>query len=178
MFGEITDAKSRFTHGHSSRVAYRAERIAELMEVTPERRRLLRYAARLHDLGKLGISSLILDKPGSLDAAEARAVRPHPERAAAILARIAPFAECAPIAAAHHERFDSTGYPFGLCASEIGTESRMLAVADIFDALTSRRPQRDALGVERALEILRAAAGQAVDPDCVDALAASLRRES
>jgi HD-GYP domain-containing protein (c-di-GMP phosphodiesterase class II) len=177
VFGEITDAKSRFTAGHSGRVAARATRLAEMIGIVPERRRLLKRAALLHDLGKLGVSSLILDKPGALDAVESHAVRPHPEEVAAILARIEPLAESGRIAAAHHERLDSTGYPFGLCASEIGIESRVLAVVDIFDALTAKRPQRDALPVARALEILTASAGQVVDPDCVEALAASLRED-
>ena len=74
-------------------------------------------------------------------------------------------------------RASTTGYPFGLCASEIAIESRVLAVVDIFDALTAKRPQREALPVARALEILAANAGQAVDPDCVAALAASLRED-
>jgi HD-GYP domain-containing protein (c-di-GMP phosphodiesterase class II) len=175
-FAEVVDSKSPFTKGHSERVTLFTDLIAEELGFTAERRRWLKRAALLHDIGKLGVSNTILDKPGKLDAEEWVAMKLHAAHTETILSRISAFKELAPIASAHHERLDGNGYPKGLKGDEIVLESRILAVADIFDALTADRPYRAAMPVSKALAILAEDAGTAVDPICLAALRQSLTR--
>jgi HD-GYP domain-containing protein (c-di-GMP phosphodiesterase class II) len=169
-FGEVVDSKSPYTAGHSGRVALYADLLATELGVGPERRRWLRRGALLHDVGKLGVSNAILDKPGKLDAAEWDAVRLHPVYTEEILKRIPPLAELARVAAAHHERLDGKGYPRGSAADEISLETRIITTADIFDAITAARPYREAIPVARALEMMAESVGTALDPDCFAAL--------
>ena len=173
-FAEIIDSKSPYTSNHSERVTVFADLIAAELGFSPEHRRWLRRAALLHDIGKLGVSNAILDKPGKLDEAEWVAMQAHPALSEAILERIAAFHELAPIAGAHHERLDGKGYPRGLAGDQIGLETRILTVADIFDALTAKRPYRDAMPIAKALAILADMAGEAIDPACLAALRAAL----
>jgi HD-GYP domain-containing protein (c-di-GMP phosphodiesterase class II) len=175
-FAEVVDSKSPFTKGHSERVTLFTDLIAEELGFTAERRRWLKRAALLHDIGKLGVSNTILDKPGKLDAEEWVTMKLHAAHTETILSRISAFKELAPIASAHHERLDGNGYPKGLKGDEIVLESRILAVADIFDALTADRPYRAAMPVSKALAILAEDAGTAVDPICLAALRQSLTR--
>jgi HD-GYP domain-containing protein (c-di-GMP phosphodiesterase class II) len=171
-FGKVIDAKSPFTAGHSERVADYAERLGERLGVLPTRLRRLRRAATLHDLGKLGVSSAILEKPGKLDEAEWAAMRAHASHTQAILGRIGALSELAPIAAAHHERLDGKGYPLGLRADAITRETRIITLCDYYDALTADRPYRPALRVEHALEVMAADVGTALDPEGFEALKA------
>jgi HD-GYP domain-containing protein (c-di-GMP phosphodiesterase class II) len=173
-FANVIDSKSPYTSDHSERVTVFADMIAEQLNFTPEHRRWLRRAALLHDIGKLGVSNAILDKPGKLDDAEWVAMRAHPALSEAILGRIDAFRELAPIAGAHHERLDGKGYPRGLQGDQICLETRILTIADIFDALTARRPYREAMPIAKALDILSEMVGSAIDPDCFKALRASL----
>ncbi len=175
-FAEVVDSKSPFTKGHSERVTLFTDLIAEELGFTAERRRWLKRAALLHDIGKLGVSNTILDKPGKLDAEEWVAMKLHAAHTETILSRISAFKELASIASAHHERLDGNGYPKGLKGDEITLESRILAVADIFDALTADRPYRAAMPVSKALSILAEDAGTAVDPICLAALRQALTR--
>lgn len=169
-FADVVDAKSPFTAGHSRRVARFSDLIAVAVGLDPESRRRLRRAALLHDVGKLGVSNIVLEKPGKLDEAEWQAMRSHPVKSEAILSRIAVFADAARIGGAHHERLDGSGYPRGLRDNEIDFETRIVTVADVFDALTADRPYRAAMSIERALEIIDEGVGQAFDLDCVEAL--------
>jgi putative nucleotidyltransferase with HDIG domain len=175
-FGQIVDAKSPFTSGHSTRVALYADLIAEQLGLPESRRRWLRRGALLHDLGKLGVSNAILDKPGKLDAQEWSAMREHATLTAAILSRIAVFAELAQVSAAHHERLDGKGYPLGLDAARIGVETRIITTADIFDALTADRPYRKAVPLGQTLQIMRAEVGSAIDRRCLQALEEAIRQ--
>ena len=175
-FAEVVDAKSSFTRGHSDRVALYADLIGEELGLEPEHRRWLRRAALLHDIGKLGVSNSILDKPGKLDAEEWVQMRNHAMATEVILSRIEAFKALAPIAAAHHERLDGGGYPKKLKGDEIALESRILAVADIFDALTAERPYRAALPITKSLSIMTEDVGKAIDPLCFDALKRALGR--
>ncbi|HTO27952.1 MAG TPA: HD domain-containing phosphohydrolase [Devosia sp.] len=169
-FARVVDAKSPFTAGHSDRVALFAELIAEELGYTPERRRWIRRAALLHDLGKLGVSNAVLDKNGKLDAAEWAAIKRHPELGRTILSKIAALRDLATVAGAHHERLDGKGYPLGLMADEIDLDTRIVTTSDIFDALTADRPYRKAMPVSQAFAIMEADLGTAIDPDCFAAL--------
>ncbi|MEQ7874857.1 HD domain-containing phosphohydrolase [Sphingomonas sp. ASV193] len=169
-FGAVIDAKSPYTSGHSGRVADFADHVAEAIGIAPERRRWLRRGALLHDIGKLGVSNRILDKPGALDEEEWRVMRDHAAHTRRILGRLSLFEELAPIAAAHHERIDGTGYPLGLKGGQIGIETRIITACDFYDALTADRPYRGAMSAERALAIMAESEGSGVDPDCLAAL--------
>jgi HD-GYP domain-containing protein (c-di-GMP phosphodiesterase class II) len=171
-FGKVIDAKSPFTAGHSERVADYAERLGERLGVLPTRLRRLRRAATLHDLGKLGVSSAILEKPGKLDDREWAAMRAHASHTQAILGRIGALSDLAPIAAAHHERLDGKGYPLGLRGDAITRETRIITLCDYYDALTADRPYRPALRVEHALEVMAADVGTALDPEGFEGLRA------
>ncbi len=144
-FAQIIDAKSPFTSGHSERVAVYADMIAAELGCTLERRRWLKRAALLHDVGKLGVSNAILDKNGKLDEAEWRDMRNHAMLSETILTRVAAFRELARIGGDHHERLDGKGYPRGLAGEAITFETRIVSVADVFDALTADRPYRAAM---------------------------------
>lgn len=166
-FGQVIDAKSPFTAGHSQRVGELAVRMAQGFEMSPRQVRWLRRAAVLHDVGKLGVSSMILDKPGSLDEREWAEMRNHAAHTRAILGKISAFAELADIAASHHERLDGKGYPLAISGAAISPETRIITTCDFFDALVSDRPYRAALSMDEAFKIMRAAEGTAIDQDCL-----------
>lgn len=169
-FAEVIDAKSPFTYRHSAGVAEIAVKIGETMCLPAEEITLLRRAALLHDIGKLGVSNLILDKPDKLTAEEWMVVRRHPHYSGAILRRVPGFGEVSEVAAAHHEKLDGSGYFRNLKAEQLSLPARILAVADIYDALAARRPYRDAMPVEKVFSIIEKDAPQALDADCVVAL--------
>lgn len=169
-FGEVVDSKSPYTAGHSGRVGLYSDRLAGQLGLSPERRRWLHRGALLHDVGKLGVSNAILDKPGKLDAAEWAAVQKHAVYTEEILSRIPQFSELAVMSAAHHERLDGKGYPRGIGAEKIALETRIITTADIFDAITAARPYRGPVPVPKTLEIMAETIGTALDPDCFAAL--------
>jgi HD-GYP domain-containing protein (c-di-GMP phosphodiesterase class II) len=175
-FGQVVDAKSPYTSGHSGRVALYTDMIGEALGLSGQQRRWLRRGALLHDVGKLGVSNSVLDKAGSLDRDEWAAVRLHAEYTETILGRIAAFAELATIAGAHHERLDGGGYPRGLGADAIRLETRIITTADIFDAITAERPYRGAIPVAQALQMMEKTVGTAIDPACFDALKRAMER--
>ena len=175
-FAMVVDSKSPYTHGHSERVSAFADLIALELGWSEERRRWLRRAALLHDIGKLGVSNAILDKPGKLNAAEWEAVKLHPAYTETILSRIAAFADVAAVASAHHERLDGKGYPKGLTGDEIAMETRVLTAADIFDAMTAERPYRPAMSSDKALAIMSEELGTTVDETCFAALSRAIAR--
>jgi HD-GYP domain-containing protein (c-di-GMP phosphodiesterase class II) len=151
-------------------VAEIAVALAALLDLDAETQATLRRAALLHDVGKLGVSSRILDKPGPLGEQEWAVVRLHPRWTMEILSRVSAFEEVARVAAAHHERLDGSGYHRGLTADQLDQPSRILAVADEAEALCADRPYRRALGPDHVLTIMRRRAGRALDPDAVAAL--------
>ena len=168
----MIDAKSPYTGGHSARVSLFADGIAERLGLDPASRRRLARSAALHDLGKLGVSSRILEKPGALDDGEWVQMRLHAALTTDILSRVGTFSDMAMIAGSHHERLDGKGYPLGLDASMIALETRIITVADFFDALTADRPYRSAMSIERALGIMAREVDIAIDPRCFAALQA------
>ncbi len=175
-FAHVIDTKSPFTSGHSERVAVYADLVAAELGYGEARRRWLRRAALLHDIGKLGVSNAILDKNGRLDEEQWVEMRNHAVLSERILERVTPFHEMARIGGAHHERLDGRGYPRGLDATAIEPETRIVSVADVFDALTADRPYRAALPVAKALAIMREDVGGAFDPACFAALERVLDR--
>jgi HD-GYP domain-containing protein (c-di-GMP phosphodiesterase class II) len=169
-FAGVIDAKSPWTRQHSDHACAIATGIAEVLGLEAAAVRDLRRAARLHDIGKLSISNRILDRPGRLTDEEYASVRHHPVITHRILERVPGFSELAPVASAHHERLDGSGYPHGLSAGDLTIPMRVLAVADVYEALTAERPYRPAWSSDRALEIIRLDVPQRLDHDAFAAL--------
>ena len=169
-FAQIVDAKSPFTYNHSNGVANAAVAIGQTLGFDRNRILFLRHAALLHDLGKLGVSNAILEKPDKLDDKEWQSLRLHPFHTWKVLRKISGFDELSEVAASHHEKLDGTGYFRGLTGQHMSLESRILVVADMFDALSAKRPYRDALPNEKVFEIMRKDAPKALDFMCLEAL--------
>ncbi len=167
------DLKDPYTRGHSQRVAEFAVAIAQEMELSPEIMYHVRIGGILHDVGKIGVSDHILRKPGSLTPGEMREMRMHPEYGVRLL-EDAGLTELLlterSALAQHHERLDGSGYPYGLKGEQITLIGRIVAVADAFDAMTSDRPYRPGMPVQKALHILRNASDTEYDARCVEAL--------
>ena len=169
-FAGVIDAKSPWTYQHSDRASVIAASVADTLGAGAAQVTDLRRAALLHDIGKLAISNRILDKAGGLTVVEAAVVREHPAVTAQILERVPGFGRLASLASAHHERLDGGGYPRGLTADELDLPMRVLAVADVYEAVTSARPYRAALSADAALAILHAEAPARLDATAVEAL--------
>jgi len=170
-FAGVIDAKSPWTYRHSDRACVIVLGLAAALGADDEELSDLRRAALLHDVGKLAVSNRILDKPGPLTEGEFTLIREHPVVTRRILERVPGFGVLAPIAAAHHERLDGSGYPQGLAGDELTVPMRLLAVADVYEALTSERPYRAAMRSEEALAIIRAGAPHRLDQEAASALA-------
>jgi HD-GYP domain-containing protein (c-di-GMP phosphodiesterase class II) len=175
-FAAIIDAKSPWTREHCDRVCAIATGMAQLMDFEERSLRQLRRAALLHDLGKLSISNRILDKPGPLTQDERARFREHPLLAERILGRVESFVELAAVASAHHERLDGSGYPRGLAGDVLTMPMRVLAVADVYEALISDRPYRSAYPWHEALELMRPDVPHRLDPRAFAALEELLRK--
>ncbi len=173
-FAQVIDAKSPFTARHSERVAEIAVEIGLRRGYDASAIRDLRRAGLLHDIGKLGVSNAILDKPGRLDDDEMAAIRRHPLHTEEILLKVTAFSHLAVAAAAHHERLDGKGYHRGLSGDALPRDARLLAVADVFEALTAERPYRAPMPVGDALALMRRDVGTAFCADSFSALQAWL----
>ncbi len=158
------------TASHSRRVAEVATLIAGRLDLSEDRLAGLRLAAGLHDVGKVAIPAEVLLRPGRLSSAELTLIRTHPEAGSRIVREASTPWPLAEIILQHHERLDGSGYPRGLRAADICPEARILAVADVFEAMSAARPYRGAHTVEEALHELRAGSGRRYDPDVVDAV--------
>lgn len=163
------DAKSSWTAGHSVRVTQLATRIAAAMGLDASSQENLRRASLLHDLGKIGIPLHILDKDGPLTEEECEIIKGHPSIGAGILSPIQAYAEIIPIIEQHHERYDGTGYPFGLDKDRIHLLSGILALADSYDAMVSDRPYRRGFDTDKARGIIEEGAGRQFAPEVVEA---------
>ncbi len=171
MFRQMIDFRSRFTATHSSGVAAAAETLAGHLNFSSEDCRAMRIAGFLHDLGKLSIPSEILEKKAALTAEETNQMRHHTYYGFRALQRVRYLDTINAWGSFHHERLDGKGYPFHLTAAQLPMGSRIMAVADIFGALTEDRPYRPAMGVERAGRVLeRMAEGPALDATIIDTL--------
>ena len=174
-FAEIVDAKSPYTASHSFRVTELSLRIAARLGKPAADLADLRRAALLHDIGKLSVPNSILDKPGPLDAGEWETVRLHPFYTQRILEHIRGLERLAFMAASHHERLDGRGYFRGLSGDQVPIGARILATADIYDALSAPRPYRLALAEEQALGLMERDRGTGLDGECLEALGDVLR---
>ena len=175
-FSDVVDAKSPFTSRHSHGVADAAKTIAMTLGYSVERTQMVHRAALLHDLGKLRVPNSILDKPGKLTAEEFTVVKEHPALTQEILGRIPAFREMSIIAGAHHEKLDGTGYPNRLGASELSPEARIIAVADVYAALSEERPYRESLDLSQVAAIMTKDIPHKLDPECYEALMFALTR--
>jgi HD-GYP domain-containing protein (c-di-GMP phosphodiesterase class II) len=173
-FAGIIDAKSPWTHEHSHREGEIATSIAGVLGLEQRAVRDLWRAAQLHDIGKLGVSNRILDKAGPLSDDEVAKVKEHPVMTREILERTPCFEELAPLASSHHERLDGSGYPLALTEDDLSMPMRVLAVADVYEALTADRPYRPARSVPQALAIMRDDVPHRLDRDAFGALQRAL----
>jgi putative nucleotidyltransferase with HDIG domain len=169
-FADVVDTKSPFTYRHSLGVMDAAVAIGSVLGLAPDRMRVLRRAALLHDIGKLAISNTILDKPTRLTDAEMDVVKTHPGIGAQILGHVDAFGEVAVLAGEHHEKLDGTGYPNGLHGRDLSLESRLLAVADIYGALSEERPYRAGLEPAQIAAIMERDVPAKLDGECYEAL--------
>lgn len=163
------DAKDKYTKGHSDRVAAYAVEIARTLGLSEYRIEVIEHMALLHDIGKIGISEEILTKPGRLSNQEFEQIKQHPVIGANILKDIKDFESSTDLIKYHHEKFDGTGYPYGLKGEEIPLEARIITLADSFDAMTSDRAYRKAMNVQEAFEEIRRSSGNHFDPVVVEA---------
>jgi diguanylate cyclase (GGDEF)-like protein/putative nucleotidyltransferase with HDIG domain len=164
------DAKDHTTHDHLQRVQIYAMELAKELAVSPEDQEALRAAAMLHDIGKLAVPEHIISKPGRLTPEEFEKMKIHPVVGAEILERVKFPYPVVPIVRAHHEKWDGTGYPFGLAGEDIPIGARILAAVDCLDALASDRQYRRALPLDEAMKIVREESGKAFDPRVVECL--------
>jgi hypothetical protein len=168
-FTSAIDAKDPYTCGHSDRVARIAVRLAKELNCDAELLHTLYMAGLLHDVGKIGIDDAVLRKPDKLTQAEFEHIKEHPELGYRILADISQLAAVLPAVLHHHEQWDGRGYPMQLVADQIPLIARIVAVADAFDAMSSDRPYRKGMSIEKVNEIFRKGAGQQWDPDVIGA---------
>jgi HD-GYP domain-containing protein (c-di-GMP phosphodiesterase class II) len=169
-FAGVVDAKSPWTYRHSDRASLIVRGLAKALGTDERALPDLARAAMLHDIGKLAISNRILDKPAALTRSEFAEVREHPLTTERIVSRVPGFGHLAGLAAAHHERLDGSGYPRGLGEDALTLPMRLLAVADVYEALTSERPYRRALSSDDALAVVRSDVPARLDPDAFSAL--------
>lgn len=176
-FCQAVETKDLYTRGHSERVSRGAVLIAQEIGMRDERVEAIRFAGMLHDVGKLGVPTSVLQKAGSLSDDEFAAIQLHPMRGLDIVREIGFLDEALAGIMHHHERIDGKGYPMGLAGDEIPEFARVLAVADAFDAMTSTRSYRGARPVPEGIAELRKWAGRQFDPAFVDAFVTAIERE-
>jgi HD-GYP domain-containing protein (c-di-GMP phosphodiesterase class II) len=164
---QVIEAKDQTTRGHLDRTQAYGLALARRVDPALAERPTLGYGFFLHDIGKVGIPEQILCKAGALTPDEWDVMRSHPLLGAQIVEPIAFLRDAVDLIRHHHERFDGKGYPDGLAGEDIPVEARIFSVADSFDAMTSDRPYRDSIGIERALDEIRAGSGSQWDPEVV-----------
>lgn len=173
----IAESRNPYSRGHSKRVAFIAREIAEELGCPDEVKLEIEMAARIHDIGKIGLKDEILFKPGPLTPAEWAEMMQHPSRGAEMIRPISFLKGLVPIIESHHEHFDGTGYPRGLKGEEIPLGARILAVADAYDTLNSERSYRSYFGHEQAIKMLKDSAGVQWDSNVVAAFLRVVQRK-
>jgi HD-GYP domain-containing protein (c-di-GMP phosphodiesterase class II) len=174
---QAVETKDYYTRGHSERVSRGAVMIARTIGMRADRVNAIRYAGMLHDIGKLGVPTKVLQKPGFLSEEENAAIQLHPMRGVEIVQDIGFLDEARTGILHHHERMDGTGYPMGLVGSEIPEFARVISVADTFDSMTSTRSYRKARSIEEGIAELRRCSGTQFDPVLVRAFITALENE-
>jgi HD-GYP domain-containing protein (c-di-GMP phosphodiesterase class II) len=169
-FADVIDVKSPYTHSHSRGVMNATVHIAAKLNFDEPTTKMVRRAALLHDIGKLSVPNNILDKPGKLTAQEWDTVRLHPYYTQQILEKVAGFEELAYVASSHHEKLDGSGYFRKLSGEQMSLPARAIAVADIYDALSAKRPYREALPREEVFRIIGKEVPRLLDGQCFEAL--------
>jgi len=164
------EVKDVYLRGHSQRVAELAASIAEELNLTADQVEQVRIAGRLHDVGKIGTREAILNKPGKLTPEEFEHVKEHVRIGMEILAPLKHLGDALVFVHDHHEHFDGSGYPRGLGGTDISIGGRVLAAADAFDALTSKRAYREPMEPNQTIDFLREHVGQLLDPEVFAAL--------
>lgn len=165
--GYVLGTRDEYTGNHSHNVENIVMQLADKLKLPEDRRQQLYIAASLHDIGKVGISDKILNKEGKLTDEEYKIIQGHPAMGEGILANIESFDEIKEIVKYHHERYDGKGYPEGLSGEDIPYFARIIAIADTYDAMTTTRPYRKAMGKEYALSELLKYSGTQFDPQLV-----------
>ena len=176
--GTVVEMRDPYTAGHERRVTELAVAVARKLTLDERLADGLRLASAVHDIGKIAVPAEILSKPGRLSENEFEIIKTHPQVGYDILKSIEFDWPIAFTVLAHHERLDGSGYPLGLGGDDLPTESRVLAVADVVEAMASHRPYREALGIDAALEEVRRSRGVLYDADVVDACVAVVTEES
>ncbi|MEO7718448.1 MAG: diguanylate cyclase, partial [Capsulimonas sp.] len=171
------DNKDRYTRHHSEDVMVYCLEIAERLGWSSQDKHILRTAALLHDVGKIGVPDSILRKPGALTAEEVNAIKEHPTLGAVIVGAVPALHPTLDAVRYHHECWDGSGYPAGLAGQDIPPMARVMAVADAYSAMTTDRPYRKGMDPAHAMEILRRGAGQQWDPECVAAFLSVREKE-
>lgn len=176
-FCQAVETKDYYTRGHGDRVSRGAVMIARQIRMSADRTEAIRFAGMLHDVGKLGVPTQVLQKTGPLSEDEFAAIQLHPMRGLEIVREIGFLFEALNGIMHHHERIDGRGYPMGLAGHEIPEFARIIAVADAFDSMTTTRSYREAKSIEFALSELRSGAGTQFDPVVVEAFIAAIEQE-
>jgi HD-GYP domain-containing protein (c-di-GMP phosphodiesterase class II) len=174
---QAVETKDFYTRGHSERVSRGSGMIARRIGMRPERVEAIKFAGMLHDVGKLGVPTKVLQKTGPLTEEEYAAIQLHPMRGLEIVREIGFLNEALAGIMHHHERVDGRGYPMGFAGHEIPEFARIIAVADAFDSMTSTRSYRQARRIDEAVDELRKGAGTQFDPLLVDAFIVALHTE-
>ncbi len=162
------DAKSKWTGGHSERVADYSVKLAKALAMPEKELETIKISGLLHDIGKIATPETILDKPGKLTVEEYSIIKKHPEEGARIIGTIASYETIVPGILYHHEHWDGSGYPNGLKADEIPPIARIMAIADVYDAIIADRPYREGMGREKALVFMQENSGVLFDPEMAD----------
>ncbi len=173
----LIESRDPSTRTHSTNVQHIAVSIGEILGLSDDELKELSFAAILHDIGKIGVPESILNKPGRLTEAEFSVIRRHPQIGYDTLKHICRLKNVSEAIRDHHEHYDGQGYPNGRKSGELSLNARILAVADVFEALTSDRVYRKAMSIEQALGIIRAGSRRQFDPIVVDALLAAVDKE-
>jgi HD-GYP domain-containing protein (c-di-GMP phosphodiesterase class II) len=174
---QAVETKDYYTRGHGDRVSRGAVMVARQIGMSADRTEAIRVAGMLHDVGKLGVPTQVLQKTGTLSPEEFAAIQLHPKRGLEIVSEIGFLFEALNGIMHHHERIDGRGYPMGLAGHEIPEFARVIAVADAFDSMTTTRSYREAKSIDFALDELRKGAGTQFDPVLVEAFIAAMKEE-
>jgi diguanylate cyclase (GGDEF)-like protein len=176
VLSSALDVRDKMTHRHARRVARMSAYVAKELKLTDDQVVQIEYAAALHDIGKIGVADNILHKDAALDHEEWKQMRLHSDLGYQILNGIDFLQDAAEIVYSHHERFDGTGYPRKLKGEETPLGARVFSIVDAYDAMTSRRPYREAMTHEEAMEEIRANSGTQFDPRVVEAFVGMMER--